>query len=151
MCLTRETCAEQTPDALAAAAEEVLETMFFTTIEGRLDLWPDPAEAVTATLPFFGELSGLFRLDVSLASARRIAAAFLAAEPEALPPDRIGEVVCELANMICGCTLSKLRGKSVFELLMPHLESDPDSTAEPSLSHVFQLEDGLLRVSLQVE
>jgi CheY-specific phosphatase CheX len=149
--LTRETCIEKAADVLAAATEEVLETMFFSTIDGHLELPPEAAGMVTATLPFCGELSGLFRLDVSAASARRIAAGFLAAEPEALPPARVGEVVCELANMICGCTLSKLRGKSIFELLTPHLESGPDSAAGPSFSHVFQLEDGFLRVSLQVE
>ncbi|MGH9622184.1 MAG: chemotaxis protein CheX [Bryobacteraceae bacterium] len=152
-----ETCLEQVAAPLAAATEQVLETMFFTTIDGPLECVPDTAEEIVSTaLRFRGDLSGVFRLEASLPSARRIAAAFLAREPEHLSPARVAETVCELANMICGCALSHIRGENIFELLAPHLSGADDrlfSSAGPALSsatHIFQLEDGFLRVSVEV-
>ncbi|MGH9581743.1 MAG: hypothetical protein ACRD4O_02265 [Bryobacteraceae bacterium] len=89
--MTPETCAEQAAGPLAAATEQVLETMFFSTIDGRLDRLPEGAgELVSAALPFRGEASGVFRLDLSLTSARRMAAGFLADDPESLSPVRLG-------------------------------------------------------------
>ncbi|HEX7359395.1 MAG TPA: chemotaxis protein CheX [Bryobacteraceae bacterium] len=152
-----ETSLEQAAAPLAAAAEQVLETMFFTTIDGPLACVPETAEEiVSAALLFRGELSGVFRLDVSVASARRMAAAFLAGEPQHLSPARVTETVCELANMICGCALSHIRGENIFELLSPHLSGADDrplSSAGAALSsatQIFQLEDGFLRVSVEV-
>lgn len=150
-----EICLEQVSASLAAAAEQVLETMFFTTIDGPLDCVPEPAgEIVSAALPFRGDLSGVFRLDLSLTSARRMAADFLADEPEELSPVRIGETVCELANMICGSALSHTVGENIFELLCPHLNEAENRTLPSganSAVRIFQLEDGFLRVSLEVQ
>jgi hypothetical protein len=44
--LKLEICLEQVSASLAAAAEQVLETMFFTTIDGPLDCAPEPAEEI---------------------------------------------------------------------------------------------------------
>lgn len=148
-----ETCLEQAGAPLAAAAEQVLETMFFTTIDGSLERVPETAdEIVSAELPFRGDLSGVFRLDVSFASARRMAAAFLAGEPEQISPGRIGETVCELANMICGGALSQMPCDHVFELLSPYLSGADNRFLSPasSTARIFQLEDGFLRVSVEV-
>jgi CheY-specific phosphatase CheX len=135
---------------LAEATEQVLETMFFTTIEGRLDSLPETMDTITATLSFQGELMGTFCLDLSSESAWRVAASFLATEPDVLPRERVAEAVCELANMICGRTLSQMQSEDTFELLAPHLEAQPvASTAGPT--HIFQLEDGYLRVSLEIQ
>ncbi len=142
--------AEELSRVLADATEQVLETMFFTTLESRLDAVPETSGAITAALSFQGELRGTFCLDLSTESACRLAASFLATEPDVLPQERVGEAVCELANMICGRTLSQMQSEDTFELLAPHLEAQPvASTAGPT--HIFQLEDGYLRVSLEIQ
>lgn len=150
--MTPQMCAEQVAGPLAAATEQVLETMFFTTIDAVLERMPENAgELISAALPFHGEISGVFRLDLSLMSARRIAAGFLAEEAETLPAARVGEAICELANMICGSALSHMRGDGLFELLTPRLQSAPEPAGQCQAAHIFQLEDGFLRVWIQVQ
>lgn len=149
--MTPQTCAELAAVPLATAAEQVLETMFFTTIDAVLEEMPKNAdELVSAALPFRGSISGVFRLDLPVASARRMAAGFLAEEEESLTPQRIGEAVCELANVICGSALSHLRGDNLFELLTPHLSAGPEPANACGVEQIFQLEDGFLRVCLEV-
>lgn len=150
--MTPEMCAEQAAGPLAAATEQVLETMFFTTIEGTVEKLPEDAgEMISALLPFHGEISGVFRLDLSLTSARRMSAGFLAEDEESLVPARVGEAICELANVICGSALSHMRSEHLFELLVPHLAPAADFSSSYPAAHVFQLEDGFIRVSVQVQ
>jgi hypothetical protein len=132
--------------------------MFFTTVDGLLEQLPETSEEIVSIeLPFRGDLSGVFRLDVSFESARCMTAAFLADEPEQLSPTRIGEAMCELANMICGGALSHMPCDHVFELLSPHLRDGDGAddravwAAERAATHIFQLEDGFLRVSIEVQ
>lgn len=149
--MTPEACLDLAAAPLAAAAEQVLETMFFTTIDAAVSSLPEDAgELISAELPFRGSISGVFRLDLSLRSARRMAAGFLAEDEESLAPGRIGEAVCELANVICGSALSHLRGDNLFELLTPHLAAGLEPASACAVEHVFQLEDGFLRVCLEV-
>src|SRR5579885_423628 len=63
--------AEELSHVLADATEQVLETMFFTTLESRLDAVPETSGAITAALSFQGELRGTFCLDLSTESACR--------------------------------------------------------------------------------
>jgi hypothetical protein len=69
-------------------------------------------------------------------------------EEDALDPARVGEVVCELANMICGSLLSRLETDTCFELHHPELRSDlpPDA-----IYRNFDLENGTLRVWLKLD
>jgi hypothetical protein len=140
---------EAAGDALAAAAGKAFEEMFFSPVEDHLDRLPEgETDLISAAVAFRGELSGIFRLTISTWGARRIAAAFLAADAPSLSSERIGEVVCELSNIICGCTLSHIAADALFELLSPRLEAAPGSKEESATAHVFQLEDGFARVSL---
>ncbi len=114
------------PDAVCAAsllpeaAGEVLETMFFTSAV--------PADKPKAAAPrgfavrvrFEGAPSGTFGLAVDELPARRIASNFLGAEDEeALAGEQITDVLCELANMICGSVLSRLEANATFDIDAP--------------------------------
>jgi CheY-specific phosphatase CheX len=105
--------------ALESAVEEVLETMFFTAVLGSA-AGPPPHESqrtatatgekrdLTAELSFQGDLAGRVLISVSSNLARVIAASFLGSEEDDVSDSQTCEVICELANMICGSALSRL-------------------------------------------
>lgn len=108
-------------EMLAAAASEVLETMFFTSIYGPAL----PGEAaggprVAARLDFVGTPSGALTLSIAQPAAGALAANFLGAEEnEPLQDTQLASVVCELANMICGSLLSRVKTEEHFRLSSP--------------------------------
>jgi len=127
--------------ALAAAVEEVLETMCFTLLLSSSALsGPEAAvpgagfsNPVTAVLQFEGSPSGEFRLSVPLTVARGVGSGFLGREPGEVSDCQAGEVVCELANMFCGSVLSRLEAETIFHLSHPEL-AHPE-LAHPELAH----------------
>ena len=166
---------------LAAAVEEVLETMCFTSVfasaEGTLP--PDgdgsapapeggagpagepaiPAEAdataptCTAELRFRGVPSGQCRVRVARSLARVMAAGFLGCEEIEVSDSQTEEVVCELANMICGSVLSRLESEATFRITHPELVP-PERGAwfeGAGINRWFDLGDGILTVSLELQ
>jgi CheY-specific phosphatase CheX len=138
---------------LAGSTSEVLETMFFTTVDEIVD---GPAtedeQWVSAGLPFQGEPSGRFSVRASVRTASVLAASFLGRDEQELLPQHAGEVICELTNMVCGSMLSRLESKAHFELLTPELntwESEGPVGAEV-VSCTFRLEEGILGVRLEL-
>lgn len=134
------------------ATAEVLETMFFTTVLG--DASPEVASAprVAARLSFRGKPSGWFGVCVPLESGRKIAASFLGLEEESLTELQIGEVVRELANMLCGSVLSRLEKETRFELSPPELDP-PEAGCHGdgrTVSRALQLEEGNLAVWVEL-
>jgi hypothetical protein len=125
-------------EMLVAAAAEVLETMFFTGVYGPAQASGSPAEPrVAARLCFEGTPSGALTLSVSEPAVRALAANFLASEEDAPPPvSQLGCVVCELANMICGSLLSRVKAEEHFRLSSPELlpEGAPCPPGPPSQS-----------------
>lgn len=132
------------------SAAEVLETMFFTTLA-------DAAQEVSSTswisarLAFHGNPSGRFGVRIPGETGRKIAATFLGLEEDALTESQTGEVICELANMLCGSVLSRLEKGARFELSHPELEP-PDAGCPPGRTacRVFGLEEGHLAVWLEL-
>ncbi len=135
---------------LAAAVEEVLETMCFTSvlssgegaapagIEGTVSPGPvaagsagtappggtvpdAAAPACTAALRFKGHPSGGFRVSVPRTLARVVGAGFLGCEELEVSDAQAEGVVCELANMICGSVLSRLESEATFRITHPEL------------------------------
>ncbi|HEY2018387.1 MAG TPA: chemotaxis protein CheX, partial [Bryobacteraceae bacterium] len=93
--------------ALRESVEDVLEKMFFIQSAGE----PPNANCkpeCCARLSFDGNPPGWLILRLTAAAARSVAADFLGEEETALTAQQIGEVVCELANMICGSVLSRV-------------------------------------------
>jgi CheY-specific phosphatase CheX len=109
---------------LAESVESVLERMFFVDAAGEA-VGESPCDPVLAVrVPFEGDPCGWLILAVSLSVARSIAADFLAAEDQALSPGEVQDVVCELANMICGASLSRLESETTFRLGVPEIIPD---------------------------
>jgi CheY-specific phosphatase CheX len=144
--------------ALASAVEEVLETMCFAGVlasaEGNV---PPQADAgspvVTAALHFQGNSSGGFRMGVPAKLARVVAGGFLGREETEVTDSQAGEVVCELANMICGSVLSRLESSATFQITHPEL-APPErgaSLENAGASRWFDLGDGILTVSLELQ
>jgi CheY-specific phosphatase CheX len=91
-------------------------------------------------------------LGVSKKLARALGAGFLGLE-EAEPSDsQAGDVVCELANMICGSTLSRLEDKATFRITHPELISQERgaSCGGGGVNRWFDLGEGILTVSLEL-
>lgn len=144
--------------AIALAVEEVLETMCFTGVlasaEGAL---PPEAEggtpALMAELHFQGKPSGGFRVGVSGRLARVVSAGFLGREETEVSDSQAEEVVCELANMICGSVLSRLESQATFRITHPELTRPEQgaSFAGARAQQWFDLGDGILTASLELQ
>jgi hypothetical protein len=81
-----------------------------------------------------------------------MAAAFLGLDEAAPSEAQIQEVVCELANMVCGSALSRLEENTRFDLSSPELRPAPAGCPHGGrfLSRGLELEEGPLSVWLQV-
>jgi CheY-specific phosphatase CheX len=72
-------------------------------------------------LTFEGEPSGALFLSLSAPAARQIAADFLGIDESAVSAAQTADVVCELANMICGSVLSRVESAARFRLASPRV------------------------------
>ncbi|HKW97091.1 MAG TPA: chemotaxis protein CheX [Bryobacteraceae bacterium] len=135
---------------LISATTEVLETMFFTPVLGSTAAAASSSGLVAAQLAFCGALEGTFAIQVTLPAAREIAANFLGSETGEPSPDAIGEVLTELANMICGSVLSHLDGEAHFDLSHPQM-IDPMAVAGlEAASRTLEIEGGEVSLFLHL-
>lgn len=124
------------------AASEVLETMFFTGVEAG-DASED-GEILSAELTFTGHISGRFGVRVSERSGKLIAANFLGTDEATRA--QAAEVLCELANMLCGSVLSRIESEARFELRHPELDQTNRDwrTEQQAVGYTFGTEEGTL-------
>jgi hypothetical protein len=120
---------EDTGEALAQAAQEILERMFFLTVD-EVEEPPEgvsPERGLASGISFRGVHSGRLHLVVSHSCAGELAANFTGlADGRQLHRARVAEVLCEFTNMVCGATLSRLAPHAVFNLDAPGmLETAP--------------------------
>jgi CheY-specific phosphatase CheX len=140
---------------LSGTVDSVLETMFFSIPLGPAE--PETgAEVLEARLAFHGSPSGILGVCLSTPSARLLAAGFLGEDEETLTDSQPGEVVCELANMLCGTLVSRLENEETFDLTSPELLPARSVTAggsetQPSVRQSFEVENGVLTVTLHLE
>lgn len=145
---------DETINALIAeAVNNVLETMFFSAPLGPAE--PETGHGVLeARVSFRGDPGGTLFLSVSAQAARMLAADFLGEDAETLADSSRGQVVCELANMICGRLLSQLESRATFQLETPELvapaRGDEHVSTPASVQQSFQLESGILSVTLHL-
>jgi CheY-specific phosphatase CheX len=152
---------ERIAEVLGDAANTILETMFFTMAEGYTEpLFAPDTPVLHAALSFSGAWSGTFELKAPFDSARAITQSFVGAmDPEEVPDERVGEVICELANMVCGSTLSQLGDDKIFHLGTPYLVGPEDGaslqrgpgTSDTAVRALDLGSDGLLALSLTIE
>lgn len=140
---------------LSETVDSVLETMFFSATWGPAD--PEFGGAVLESrLAFHGRPSGTFRVCLSEPCARLLAGGFLGEDEDSLTDSQTGQVVCELANMLCGSLLSKLQSDESFDLASPELipsgrEIVAGSEFAPAARQSYELEKGILTVTLHLE
>jgi CheY-specific phosphatase CheX len=140
--------------ALRQSVDEVLDKMFFVCPLGEASPGAeDAAPAMVARLAFQGEPSGSLTLRLTCQAARSIAADFLGEDEESLTGQRIGEVVREMANMICGSVLSRVEGAAAFHLGEPRILTPAEDAAEPdgALALAVDLPNGRLTLLMRTE
>ncbi len=127
--------------ACTQAALEVLETMFFElpTGEPTLDGSP-PAPASQARAVFSGSACGELRVALSGGCPRSLAAAFLGLEEEFTGESEQHSMVVELANVLCGSTLSRIQPDGRLHIEQPVFGAAGPAPPGPWLS--FPLEHG---------
>jgi CheY-specific phosphatase CheX len=139
-------------ESLSAAAADVLETMFFSPVTS--EAAPDTSHsehALMACLKFSGGRSGSFTVSVSAGAADTIAANFLGEETNAPEPGQVRDVICELANMICGSALSRLDREAHFDLQHPELVETCSEPTPGSVCCLFEIEGGYVTLCLQLD
>lgn len=139
--------------ALAGVTEDALETMFYLFPEEQPSADGNSLEPpVSALFRFRGQPSGAVLISLSLAAARTATANFLALDESEPGTEQIGEVVCELANMIGGTLMSAIENGSPLQLFPPELApAGIFAGQQPAASHTFFVENGELAVSLYWE
>ena len=103
--------------------EDVLEKMFFLSIPDEPPdgaAFPDEGK-IAVWLSFEGQPSGSLGVELDRFAARSMAADFLGAEAGQLSDTQVGEVMCELTNMICGSILSRVESAVTFRLGAPEI------------------------------
>jgi CheY-specific phosphatase CheX len=137
-------------ESLAGCAVRALETMFCVTAAetGAAACNSDPA--ITAVVRFEGAASGCLRLAVTEDAARRLAAYLLAVDASAVDRARAEQAVCELANIICGSTLSHAARAESFTLSPPELVAEHGAPGADGPSLELD-EGGFLHVSVELE
>jgi hypothetical protein len=95
------------PAVLEAAAIDVLETMFFAdAMPAEADTPEIGTDALVCALEFEGALCGSFGVAVDRDALQVLCCAFYG-EDGVASPAQVGDMLCELANMIAGSTLSR--------------------------------------------
>jgi CheY-specific phosphatase CheX len=136
---------------LAKSVDEVLETMFFTVALGAIDgSVLEGQDVVGACVAFEGMPSGSLSVLVTSAAARTIAADFLGIDAPDVDAQQTNEVVCEMANMICGSVVSALESGRLFRLSSPRVLNsyDPDTRSKAESVCAIELADGAMIVAM---
>jgi CheY-specific phosphatase CheX len=135
---------------LRDSVNEVLEKMFFIRSLGDSAAASSSPELI-AHLKFEGRPCGSFTLCAGLSAARSITADFLGTEEGELTNEQVGEVICELANMICGSALSRIENEFQFRLASPVLLSAPPKDRGTVVSEAVELYHGALAATMNIE
>lgn len=143
--------------AIAEAFSEVLETMFFSSpmdagSEGALGDAPVTASLlVTSDQTSCPPRSGEFTISMPLETARCVGAGFLGCDESEVADPEAGEVLCELANMICGSVLSRLDSETIYHLSHPALTPPRQTDPLTTTTQWFQLENGFARTTFTLQ
>lgn len=140
------------PGSMLSSAQAVLEQMCFLSVLEQAD--PGPAEEtdVAVRVAFRGEPSGAFYLIASESAARAMASGFLGVDSAPSDSSKVEEVVCEIANMICGATLSEWATTGDFVLAGPEIASASAVDRQPGLSRrTLVLDEGAVTTGVVIE
>ena len=141
--------AAELSEILRDVVAEVLETMFFTEASGVGCEHAWLSEATTVRVPFSGSHCGQMLLCVSADVVSSIAPAFLGRDFGETSREERGQVILELANILCGAVLSRLWPESRLQLEAPETGAWEDGT-EGALHCCFELPEGRLAASIRI-
>ena len=131
------------------AALEVLETMFFEFPTGEPALAGHPPEnASQARAVFSGSARGELRVSLSSDGLRSMAAAFLGIEEDEAGESEQLSMVVELANVLCGSTLSRIQPAGRLHIDQPVFGPVNVVPSGPWLS--FPLERGCMSIYARI-
>jgi hypothetical protein len=123
--VTLPTCPEADPRAaLEVALARVAEDCFYVQVEPpepdwRVK-WATQSDWVQAKVAFHGAGDGVVICRLPRSLARHLSASFLGlSEDDVSGPVVINDLTGELANMVCGCWLTRAFPKQLFELEQP--------------------------------
>jgi CheY-specific phosphatase CheX len=108
--------------ALEAALAHVAEDSFFACTEPAPADWRESAahfEWLETRVAFQGAAEGMLACRLPLALAADLASAFLGVAADELENDAVLDMAGELANMICGCWLTRAFPAELFDLGRP--------------------------------
>jgi len=140
--------------ALSDSVNEVLEKMFFVQTLGEAPV-SEPrndttSDEIAVRLTFEGDPPGSLTLRVTAQPGRQIAADFLGTEEDSVSDLQVSEVVCELANMICGSLLSRVESVTTFHLAAPRVVPSSEDVAGSidNIRYAVELSGGTLTVKV---
>lgn len=139
------------------AVREVLESMCFLSTIGPTSAQAVDEDWIACRLHFTGYPNGNFGVLAPKAIARIIAANFLGEDEQDLTVEQVVEVMCEVANMICGAILGQLNPKRTYSLSSPLRDLQlfmPTSEAAASADQIWRtyaLDEGTINTWFEVE
>lgn len=137
---------------LGFAAEEVLETMFYSAVMGPgAELAEGPYLA--GGVSFTGTRSGALGVSAPQSTATALAAAFLGESPDEVPASQVPTIIGELANVLCGVVLGRIEPGGQFVIAPPQVscvDTSELAAANLEVRRVFELEEGTLSVGLTI-
>ena len=105
---------------LADCASKILERMFFASVSDAAEPLPPAGPMLGAVVTFAGPHYGSLAIAVETETAKTLAMDFLGlASKDELDPEKIEDTLGELANMVCGSTLSRFDDEGLFSLAHP--------------------------------
>lgn len=121
---------EEVNEYLGTSLNEVLESMFYLSADGEVESPAEiPEDWMMRQLHFSGPANGWFGIGAEAPTARLIASNFLGQEPEELSDEQVGDILGEVANMVCGSVLGHSASKQAFTLSAPRaMERTGDSS-----------------------
>lgn len=137
---------------LAASASAVLETMCAMRASPDPDLSDEQRENLACVqVQFAGPLNGSLVMAAEEDAAQLFAPAFLGLGCEEQSPEMVAAVLAEMANMICGATVSRLEPEGLFSLSSPSPMSPLPAAEDCAVELDLDCGCGALVVQLRVE
>ncbi|QOY88655.1 chemotaxis protein CheX [Paludibaculum fermentans] len=138
----------QVRQACRAALLEVLETMFFELPAADLEVVDAPeVSSCLIRAGFHGSANGAMQLAISCRICCRLAASFLGKETDEVSLPEKCSTARELANMLCGASLSRLKPHGRMTIETPQSIEAPAADSGPWLR--YPLEGGFIDVALR--
>jgi CheY-specific phosphatase CheX len=137
---------------LAASACAVLETMCGMKPSPDPDLTDEQREHLACVqVCFAGPFTGSLVMAAEDDAAQLFAPAFLGLGSEEQSPEMVAAVLAEMANMICGATVSRLKPSGLFSLSSPAPLAPLPDPEEGAVELDMDCGCGALIVQLRVE